>query len=116
MGQTLQKKVVYKETLYESTDDYTSDRLNRAPGLGNRGLDPVNPWVVAVRGVGARGGGENKPVKFNRSLDIRGESRVILDSLDVKQPLPILQNERLESSREGQIRQSSLRAPRRIQV
>jgi hypothetical protein len=112
------QKHIHGMERYEDSynDDMTSDRINRAPGLGGRGLDPRNPWVVAVRGHGDRGGGENRPVKFNRSIDIRGETPAVINRLGSQQPLQMLYNERLSSSRQGQLEHTLLRAPRRIQV
>lgn len=110
-----QSSIRTKETISAiPSDSYTSDRINRAPGLGNRGLSPINPLVVAVRGVGDRGGGENRPVKFNRTVDPRGESPAVLAKLTQVPETGMLSNERSRYSRQGQLEESLLRAPRRI--
>ena len=103
-----------KEGMYEPSKDIGV--IQRVPGLGGPGLPYRNPIVAVVRGHGPRGGGENKPVIYNRTKDIRGETPAVLNKLAEFPYQQMLINDRIDSSIEGQSEENILRKPRRIET
>ncbi len=87
----------------------------RAPGLGGKGLPPQNPLVRVVRGYGPRGGGEPEELKYNRSIDVRGEAPAVIRSYKEgpDQQTCMLTNTRIEGTREVDINHQKW-APKKV--